>query len=49
MYVGEGHTLTENEEEAFIFDNVGDAMRCAAEASNSGNVFRIYMLYGPEP
>lgn len=44
MYVGEGNTLTENENEAKAFERIGDAMRCASEAMNSGNIFHVFSL-----
>lgn len=44
MYVGEGNALTENEDEAKAFERIGDAMRCASEAMNSGNIFHVFSL-----
>lgn len=44
MYVGEGYTLTENEAEAKTFDTIGEAMRCASDSMNSGDIFHVYSV-----
>lgn len=44
MYVGNDNKLTENEGEALLYDNIGEAMDCAARAMNSGNIFHVYSI-----
>ena len=44
MYIGNDEYLTEDEEKAKIYDNIGEAMERAAMAMNLGNVFRVFVI-----
>lgn len=42
MYVNKENGLTENEEDAMVYDTFGEAMERASLAMQLGNVFRVY-------
>lgn len=44
MWISKDNKLTENESEAMLYDTIGEAMKRAALANWSGNVFRVFSV-----